>query len=67
LIGILPPTTPVFPACGTIPIFSLLQYSSIEATSSVDCGLHTILDFPLYCPFGSSRMSHTKRLDVRTE
>jgi len=54
LTGTLPPTSPVFPPCGTIPILFSLQYFTILLTSSVVRGLSTVVDFPLYFPIQSS-------------
>jgi len=54
LTGTLPPTSPVFPPCGTIPILFSLQYLTILLTSSVVRGLSTVVDFPLYFPIQSS-------------
>ena len=52
--GTLPPTSPVFPPCGTIPIPLSLQCFMILLTSSVVRGLSTVVDFPLYFPIQSS-------------
>ena len=54
LTGTLPPTSPVFPPCGTIPILFSLQCLTILLTSSVVRGLSTVVDFPLYFPIQSS-------------
>ena len=54
LTGTLPPTRPVFPPCGTIPILLSLQYLTILLTSSVVRGLSTVVEFPLYFPIQSS-------------
>ena len=51
--GTLPPTSPVFPPCGTTPILFSLQYFTILLTSSVVRGLSTVVDFPLYFPIQS--------------
>lgn len=40
-IGLLPPTRPVFPLCGTTANRLLLQYFNIAETSSVDFGFST--------------------------
>jgi len=53
LTGTLPPTSPVFPPCGTIPILFSLQYLTILLTSSVVLGLSTVVDFPLNFPIQS--------------
>ena len=53
LTGTLPPTRPVFPPCGTIPILFSLQYLTILLTSSVVRGLSTVEDFPLNFPIQS--------------
>jgi len=53
LTGTLPPTSPVFPPCGTIPILFSLQYLTILLTSSVVRGLSTVVDAPLYFPIQS--------------
>ena len=54
LTGTLPPTSPVFPPCGTIPILFSLQCFTILLASSVVRGLSTVVDFPLYFPIQSS-------------
>lgn len=54
LTGTLPPTSPVFPPCGTTPILFSLQYLTILLTSSVVRGLSTVVEFPLYFPIQSS-------------
>ena len=54
LTGTPPPTSPVFPPCGTMPILFSLQYFTILLTSSVVLGLSTVVDFPLYFPIQSS-------------
>ena len=54
LTGTLPPTSPVFPPCGTSPILFWLQCFTILLTSSVVRGFSTVVDFPLYFPIQSS-------------
>src|SRR5271163_5231754 len=46
--GMLPPTSPVFPPCGTTANLFSLQYFRTLLTSSVDLGLNTSLVCPRY-------------------
>mmetsp|Transcript_14466 Transcript_14466/g.22318 ORF Transcript_14466/g.22318 Transcript_14466/m.22318 type:complete len:204 (+) Transcript_14466:1149-1760(+) len=48
-MGILPPTKPVLPDCGTIGNRFKLQYSNIFETSYVDLGWIKTSELPLYC------------------
>lgn len=46
--GTPPPTNPVFPPCGTIPIRRSLHHFTMSLTSCVVRGRSTVVDFPWY-------------------
>lgn len=52
--GTLPPTSPVFPPCGTRPMPRSLQCRTILLTSSVVRGLSTVVARPWYFPIQSA-------------